>query len=68
MAMFCSMASLAKCLAISRVVFPRQAPTNVSLMMNLEHNVIDCCRAQASGTAATVQLDNVLAKFEPIGV
>lgn len=68
MAVFGSVASFAKRLAIRRVIFPRQTPVNVSLMMNLEHNVIECRRAQASGTAATMQLDNVLAKPNPIGV
>lgn len=68
MAVFGSMTSFAKCLAVGRCIFPRQMPTNVSLMMNLKHNVVARRRSQASGTATSMQLDNVLSKPNPIGV
>lgn len=68
MAVLSSVASFAKRLAICRVVFPRHTSANVSFMVDLEHNVIERRRAQASGTAAAMQLDNILPKLNPIGV
>jgi hypothetical protein len=59
MAMLGGVAGPAKRLAIRRIVFPRQPPANVSLVVDLKHNVIKFGRSKAAGTATTMQLYNV---------
>lgn len=68
MAVFGRMTTLAKCFAVGRCIFPRQTPGDVSPMVNLEHDFVERSRAQASRTATTMKLDNVLSKSNPIGM